>query len=121
MPFRAVLCLICVQFVLLGASADEYFKAIRENQIPVLRTLAADKASVNAAGERGVTPLLFAAAFGSPEAVKILLDAGADPLAKNALGATALIWGINSPEKVELLLKKGADVNAATNLGKTPL
>jgi ankyrin repeat protein len=120
MRYCAALCLFCVQF-LFGAGADEYFQVIRENQLPALRRMVADKATVNVAGERGVTPLLYAAAFGSPEAVKILLDAGADPRAKNALGATALIWGINSPEKVALLLKKGADVNASTNLGKTPL
>ncbi|HYP09672.1 MAG TPA: ankyrin repeat domain-containing protein [Bryobacteraceae bacterium] len=120
MSYRVLAALCCVP-LLFGAGAEDFFQAIRNNQLAVLNKLATGKDAVAVKGERGVTPLLYAAAFGSPESVKVLLDAGADANAKNALGATPLLWGINSLEKVRLLIAHGADVNAATNLGKTPL
>jgi ankyrin repeat protein len=77
--------------MLFGAGAEDIFQAIRNNQLSSLKTLVADKSSVNIRGDREVTPLLYAAAYGSPEAVHLLVQAGADPMARNALGATALI------------------------------
>jgi len=64
---------------------------------------------------------MYAAAHGSPEAVRILIAAGADVNAANAFGATALMWGITDPEKVRLLVAAGADVKARSKMGRTPL
>ena len=50
---------------------------------------------------------MMASMYGSPEAVKLLLDEGADPMLKNQLGLTALQFaqrGIR-PDAVELLTK----------------
>ena len=76
---------------------------------------------VNTRDPRGSTLLMHAAAIGSPEAVKLLLDSGADVNAKNQFEATALILGAGNPAKARMLVEKGADVNAKSKLGRTPL
>jgi ankyrin repeat protein len=53
--------------------------------------------------------------------MKILLDAGADPNAKDSFGATALVWAAGDAAKAKLLVERGADVNAQTAQGRTPL
>jgi ankyrin repeat protein len=102
-------------------SSDRLFQAVRNNDLAFLKTKLAKGADVNARGPRGATPLVYAAAYGSREAVKLLLDAGADVNAKNDFDATALIFGANDPEKARLLVAKGADVNARSKMGRTPL
>ena len=76
---------------------------------------------MNAKDKRGTTALMYAAAYGSAEAVKVLLDAGADVNSRNAFDATALMWSVNDSGKVALLLAKGADVNAKSKMGRSPL
>jgi ankyrin repeat protein len=115
------LLLLCFAPACFGAAADDFFRAIRSNDLGALRGLIAARADVNVRGEREVTPLIYAATNGSVESVKILLEAGADVNAANAFGATALIRAVNQPEKVRLLLAKGADVNARTRQGRTAL
>jgi uncharacterized protein len=47
-------------------------------------------AYIDAESPNGTTPLMMAAHYGTPEAVKLLLEAGADPSLKNQLGLTAI-------------------------------
>lgn len=54
------------------------------------------------------------------EVVRLLLDASADPRARNEDGGTPLHWA-NGARMVELLLKAGADIEARDNNGRTPL
>src|ERR1035441_9784815 len=119
-------CLVCVAACLSAAgysqsNADEMIQAIRNNDLASLKTRLAQGVDVNSRDRRGSTLLMHAAALGSPEAVKLLLDNGADPNAKNDLEATALILGAGNAEKARLLVEKGADVNAHSKLGRTPL
>jgi ankyrin repeat protein len=76
---------------------------------------------VNAADAQGQTPLMLAAAFGSPEALRLLITGGADVRAASATGVTALHLGATSLAKAQLLVDAGADVNAVSSLGRTPL
>jgi ankyrin repeat protein len=69
--------------------------------------------------------LLDVAVYADPQAVKFMLDHGADVNAKDEDGRTALIFVANSnrvPVKtVQLLIEHGADVNAMNTDGWTPL
>jgi ankyrin repeat protein len=97
-----------------------FYQAIRNNDISVLRDLIRSS-GVDTRDRRGTTPLMYAAAVGSLDAMKRLLEAGADVNAKNAFDATALMWAAGDIGKVRLLLAKGADVNARSKIGRTPL
>jgi tetratricopeptide (TPR) repeat protein len=74
--------------------------AIRGNQIEVLKAAVAQGADLNVRGDRDTTPLMYAAAFGSLEALRLLRAAGADVNAQNVFGATALMWSVTEPAKV---------------------
>ncbi len=119
MRSTAVLAL-AVTVLTAGSSSDEYYKAIRANDLAQLKRLIAT-GSVDSKDRHGATPLMYAAAVGSPEAVKMLLAAGADAKVKNAFDATPLIWAAANLEKVRLLVNAGADVNARSKQGMTPL
>ncbi len=118
-----------VRFLILAAPAmcayaaggSPLFTAIRDNNLTAVQRLASQPGAVNAKGDRDTTPLLYASAFGSPEAVKVLLDAGADANAANGFGATSLMLCVTEPAKIRLLLSHGADVNAKSKTGRTPL
>ena len=100
--------------------SKNFYKAIRNNDLPALTRLA-KSSDVNTKDERGSTPLMYAAAFGSLNAMKTLLAAGADVNAKNGFGSTALLGCATDLAKVRLLLDKGADVNAQSKPGRTAL
>jgi ankyrin repeat protein len=89
---------------------------IREGDRPAIDDLLRQNArAANARGTRGSTPLMAAALYGDAALVKRLLDAGADPTARNSAGATALMWAASDPDKMQLLLDAGADVNARSD------
>ncbi len=120
MRICAVLLSIAFAGLAAGASSDDYYKAIRANDLAQLKSLIA-AGDVNARDRRGATPLMYAASVGSMDAVKMLLAAGADAKVKNAFDATPLMWGVTNLEKVRLLVDAGADVNARSKQGMTPL
>ena len=64
---------------------------------------------------------MLAAAFGSYDATKLLIDGGADVKAVSASRLTALHLCAGDIKKVRLLLDHGADVNARSQMGRTPL
>lgn len=100
------------------AAADDLFRLIRANDLDGLQRLADHPNVANGIGE---TPLHYAATFGSVESVRILLDHGADPNARNRAGATPLVSAAYDLAKTRLLVEKGADVNAHAANGITPL
>lgn len=88
----------------------------------------ADRSSVNAYAGDGFFPLGLAAFFKRPEAVRALLDVGADPhLASRPAGFTPLHSavaddaGTAGKEIVRMLLDAGADPNARSATDGTPL
>ena len=85
------------------------------------RLLREDPGAVNLKAAGGATPLMYAALYGDVASMKELIDRGADPLASNDAGATALMWAVDDPEKVRLLLEHGADPNAMSDDSRTAL
>jgi ankyrin repeat protein len=104
-----------------AATPEEVFRAIRDNDLATLKQLVSKKEDAGLADSRGTTPLHYAAALGSVESVKLLIEAGADVQARNAMDATPLILAAPSAQKVALLLAKGADPNARSKAGRTAL
>ena len=103
-----------------SSDADRFYQAIRANDLAALGTLIRSE-GVDAKDAQGQTPLMLAAAFGSDEAVRVLIAAGADVKASSNAGLTALHLAADDVAKARMLLDAGAGVNAATQLGRTPL
>ena len=104
-----------------GPASDDLYNAIRANDLARLRALVHDAADANIKDGRGETPLMYAAAAGSVDAMTFLLAQGADVNAQNEFGSTALIWSATDLAKVKLLLSHGANINTASKRGRTAL
>jgi uncharacterized protein len=64
--------------------------AATAGNIELITLLLENHAYIDAESPNGSTPLMMAAQYGTPSAVKLLLEEGADPLLKNQLGLTAI-------------------------------
>jgi ankyrin repeat protein len=100
--------------------ATPFYEALRRGELTAVQSLL-KSAEVNLRDRRGATPLMYAAAIGSAEALTLLLNAGADVKARNDFDAAALIWAAGDPVKSRILIEHGADVNAASKQGRRPL
>jgi hypothetical protein len=71
----------------------------------------------------GATPMIIATVFGKVDAVKALIEGGADINYKNKEGATPLIVAavFNQVDVSSVLMDAGADLNAKNNDGSTAL
>lgn len=79
-------------------------------------------AGVNSTNAAGATALMRAATF--TDKTRLLVESGADPHARSAMGNTALLLAARQPgnvKTVKLLLDRGADVNATNAFGASAL
>lgn len=68
--------------------------AASKGHIAMMHVLIDNDAYVDAESPNGTTPLMMAAYYASPNAVKLMLEEGADPTLKNQDGMTALDMAI---------------------------
>lgn len=102
--------------------ATRMIEALRMGDRTEFRKLLRDEPGIaKLKGPGGSTPLMYAVLYADPEAVRLLVDAGADPNPKNEAGATALMWAVDDFDKTRILLRHGADPNARSDDGRTPL
>jgi ankyrin repeat protein len=92
-----------------------FLLAAGEGDTATVERLLREGADVNAVGNYGTTPLMWAAFGNCADVVRILLEAGADVNASGDQGWTALGMAVRptvSAEIIWLLLKAGADLEA---------
>lgn len=79
--------------------------AATNGHLSVIRFLLEKSAYIDAEAPSGTTPLMMAAHYGTPQAVKLLLDEGADPMLKNLQGLTAIDFAnrANRKESADLI------------------
>ena len=88
--------------------------AATKGDVPMIALLLDNDAYIDAESPNRSTPLMMAAMYGSTDAVKTLLEAGADPLLKNEQGLTAFDFAFKA-NRAEV-----ADAIAATIRAKQP-
>lgn len=88
-----------------------------------VRFLLENKADVNAADWKGITPLIAAARRADMELIRALLIAGADVEGVNAEGRTPLLEAIDKDnvDSVKLLVSKGAKLTVLDKRGYSAL
>jgi ankyrin repeat protein len=74
--------------------------------LKVMELLLEEHAFIDAQSPNGTTPLMMAAYYGTPAAVKLLLEAGADTQMKNELGLSAVDFAhrANRADAAEMIL-----------------
>ena len=97
---------------------------VREGQVSVVKELLRGNASVDLADQDGATALVLACESGFVEAVRMLIEAGANVDVTYTLQGS--VWTLLSvaSKRVDIvkeLIKGGADVNAEAADGQTPL
>lgn len=70
--------------------------AATHGHLALMQLLLDEHAYIDAESPNGSTPLMMAAHYGTPQAVQLLLDAGADPLLKNRLGLSAIDFALRA-------------------------
>ena len=116
--------------------ATLFLIAARANEVAIMRELLAHGADPNVPMNLGTTPLMAAAGLGllpgitrseeanALEAVKLIVELGADVNAVNEDGDTALhgaAWRHHADSIVTYLVDHGANMNAKNKRGWTPL
>lgn len=88
--------------------------AATRGHLAVMNLLLEHHAYIDASSPNGTTPLMMAAFYGTPSAVKLLLEAGADPLLKNEQALTAIDFAHRNQRQ------DSADIIAAFVRAKQP-
>jgi ankyrin repeat protein len=74
--------------------------AASKGHTAMMRLLIENDAYIDAESPNGTTPLMMAAYYASPNAVKLVLEEGADPLLRNQDGQTALDMALVKDKKL---------------------
>ena len=74
--------------------------AASKGHTAMMRLLIENDAYIDAESPNGTTPLMMAAYYASPNAVKLMLEEGADPLLRNQDGQTALDMALVKDKKL---------------------
>lgn len=79
--------------------------AASKGHLAIMDLLLENHAYIDAESPNGTTPLMMAAQYGTTPAVKLLLDAGADPLLKNQQSLTAIDFArrVSRTEAMDLI------------------
>ena len=102
MKTRILLIAMALSALCPAGEVSPFYLPIRNNDLAALRQLIRDPGPT-ARDARGNSPLMYAAALGSVESMRLLLDAGADPNIANNFDATPLMWCAGDAAKVRLL------------------
>lgn len=91
--------------------------AATSGHLEIISLLLENHAYVDAESPNGTTPLMMAAFYGTPAAVKLLLASGADARLKNKLGLTAIDFAnrANRQDSAEMI---AASIRTAQPRGK---
>ena len=109
-----------------NSGADALVAAVVNGNTGNVQRLLAHGARVDTrATPNQFTSLILATWRQDPKLTKMLIDAGADPNAQDAHGATALMWSSYSdyadPATTQVLLNAGAKVDAHNQTGETAM
>jgi uncharacterized protein len=79
--------------------------AATKGHVAMIELLLENHAYIDAESPNLTTPLMMAAMYGTVQALKVLLEAGADPQLKNEQGLTAIDFAnrVSRPESAELV------------------
>lgn len=104
-------------------SEDTLWGAAVAGKLPAIEAALAEGTDVNAPDDEvGLAPLAWAALHGQTEAMRLLIEKGADVNARSEDGNTPLHVAafLGQAEAAKLLIDNGADINARDEDGETP-
>jgi uncharacterized protein len=101
---------------------DYYFDAARRGDVAMLEEFIAARYDLETRDAKGYTALILSAYHGHDPAVRLLIEAGANPCAADQRGNTALMGALFKGELAisRMLMKAACDPNHRNNAGQTP-
>lgn len=91
--------------------------AATHGHLEIMQLLLDQHAFIDAQSPNGTTPLMMAAHYGTPAAVRLLLEAGADTQMKNQLGLSAIDFA-NRAQRKDVAEMIAATIRGAQPKGK---
>lgn len=97
-------------------------KAAYDGDLATVTSLLTKGAKVDATDSEGYTALIYAAAYGYQDIMKLLIDKGAEvKKLRNEVNPMFAAVNNNNTTSIEMLIKAGADINCLDSEGYTPL
>lgn len=121
--YKLIVLFLIVAFVHLDGFTQDIYDACRKGNVELIKQLSkVNPDTINTPNKSGYTPLIIAGYRNQLDAVKVLLDLGANVNAVSEDGTvlTAACYKSNTA-LVKILLEQHADVNVKNNAGTTPL